>query len=75
MKTDFKKILFIVFFLTASSIVSNGQSNDAPVGFSDPAANDAPLDGGLAFVLAGAVGYGLKRIRSQKKGNAEEACK
>ncbi len=29
--------------------------------------NDAPIDGGLSLLIAGGVGYGVKKIREKRK--------
>ena len=36
----------------------------------DPPA-DVPIDGGLSFLIAGGVGYGLYRIKKAKGNNAD----
>lgn len=33
---------------------------------------DAPVDGGLSLLIAGGVGYGIKKAREKKKKQAEE---
>jgi hypothetical protein len=70
MKNQYKIFFFIFLLLAINTLVLHAQS--APVGFSDPQSADAPLDGGLSILLAGAVGYGLKRVRDQKKNQAED---
>ena len=29
--------------------------------------NDAPIDGGLSLLIAGGVGYGIKKLKKQKE--------
>ena len=31
---------------------------------------DAPIDGGLSILLAGGIGYGIKKIRDNRKKNS-----
>ncbi|MBS1626318.1 MAG: hypothetical protein JSR09_11765 [Bacteroidetes bacterium] len=33
---------------------------------------DAPIDGGLSLLIAGGVGYGVKKVREMRKKNSEE---
>jgi hypothetical protein len=33
---------------------------------------DAPIDGGLSLLIAGGVGYGVKKIRDKRKKHQEE---
>ena len=33
----------------------------------NPPESDAPIDGGLSLLLAGGVGYGVKKIREKRK--------
>jgi hypothetical protein len=33
--------------------------------------NDVPIDGGLSFLIAGGVGYGLYRLKKSKENNQD----
>ena len=41
----------------------------------DPAVDPAcvPIDGGLGFLIAAGVGYGVKKVRDSRKKQAEQA--
>ena len=52
--------LFIVFI----SITSLLQAQPPSMG-GDP--NSAPVDGGLSLLIAGGVGYGIKKAREKRK--------
>ena len=36
---------------------------------------DAPIDGGLSLLIAGGVGYGIKKVRDNKKKQQQEQQK
>ena len=51
--------LFITLFLPMLSIAQGGGLPAAPA--------DVPIDGGLSLLLAAGVGYGVKKIRDERK--------
>ena len=57
------KILMLLMFLTFSMGICfsvNAQGPDTPV------ESDAPIDGGLSLLIAGGVGYGIKKVKQGK---------
>ena len=50
----FRRFLFIVFVLTAGSVLAQGPPPPPP---------PLPIDGGIVGLLALAVGYAIKKIR------------
>ena len=43
-----------------------------PGGFDDPTAGiDVPIDGGLSLLIAAGVGYGIKKVRDERKKSKE----
>ena len=62
-------ILLIILFLPF--ILKADPSIDPTPG--DPDA--APIDGGLSLLIAGGVGYGVKKIREKRKKHQEEMKK
>ena len=58
-----EKIIFL--FIVFISITSLLQAQP-PIPGIDP--NTAPIDGGLSLLIAGGVGYGVKKIREKRKG-------
>jgi hypothetical protein len=57
-KPFFKKVfsLFIVLFLSFTSVIAQGDGGD------DPDIPDIPLDGGLSILLVAGAAYGGKKI-------------
>ena len=53
-----------LFLATAAQ--AQGSNSDAPAAAAVPAATAVPLDGGVSLLLAGGVGYGLKRLRQRR---------
>jgi len=37
-----------------------------------PNAYNAPIDGGLSLLIAGGVGYGVKKVRENRKKNKKQ---
>ena len=54
-------VLFVV--MSVLPVTIQAQPND-PVDITDP---DAPIDGGLALLIATGIGYGFKKMRDQRK--------
>jgi hypothetical protein len=48
-----------------------GDENDPPPP-PDDEDPDAPIDGGLGILIAGGIGYGIKKYRSAKKERSKE---
>ena len=75
-----KKIYFIFTFLLSFGLSVAQSSKDYKANTPDyssqkidpiptvppPPPNPIPIDGGMGFLLAAGVGYGLKRIREKK---------
>ena len=56
-----KIVCLLIVFLSISGIIH-------AQGPSDPGGEvDAPIDGGLSLLIAGGVGYGVKKIREKRK--------
>ena len=47
--------------------VSNAATGDANPGDLPPGPTAVPIDGGLSFLLAAGVGYGMKKYRDHKR--------
>ena len=57
------KIIFLfMIFLSISGILHAQPPNNG-----DP--DSAPIDGGLSLLIAGGVGYGVKKIKEKRKNN------
>ncbi|MBS1591984.1 MAG: hypothetical protein JST07_07755 [Bacteroidetes bacterium] len=62
-KTE-KIITLLVFMLILTNL--------AHAGITDPGGDvDAPIDGGLSLLIAGGVGYGVKKVREMRKKSGE----
>jgi hypothetical protein len=61
----FALAIFILFFIFLPTIL-HAQIDEE---FTDP---DAPIDGGLALLIATGIGYGFKKMRDQRKGNGNK---
>ncbi len=65
-----KKYKYHLFILALSLITSVTVAQDpGPDPGEDP---DAPIDGGIALLAAGAAAYGIKTLRKNKQEKAEE---
>ena len=62
-------LLIVVFLLTFTTGVMAQPDDNGE----DPPPNDIPIDGGLAFLLAAGVGYGVKKVRDSRKQGQENA--
>ena len=56
-----KFIYLFIVLLSISTLAAHAQPTD-PGG-----EVDAPLDGGLSLLIAGGIGYGVKKIREKRK--------
>lgn len=61
--TTIQIIVFITLFLLPS--ITHAQP-----GFGDDV-NDVPVDGGLSLLVAAGVGYGVRKIKSNRKDNKQ----
>ncbi len=59
MKKIIEQILIVAIIVLLPSILH------AQPGFTDNT-TDAPIDGGLSLLIAGGVGYGVKKIREKR---------
>lgn len=59
------KLILLAVTFTAAILYS------VPI-FAQPTPPSAPVDGGLSLLVAGGVGYGLKKMRDKKKKQEEE---
>ncbi|MBC7487524.1 MAG: hypothetical protein H7282_12305 [Cytophagaceae bacterium] len=57
-----KRILFIVTLVLGLGLTNVWSQPPPPT---DP--GDVPVDGGLSFLIAGGVGYGIYRLKKAKK--------
>ena len=55
-KTGTIRILIGIIVIVVLPAIAHAQPPDFP---------DAPVDGGLSLLIAGGVGYGLKKLREQ----------
>jgi hypothetical protein len=62
MKNSF--LLFIVVFASIAAFKVSAQSLPPPP---PPPPAPVPIDGGLSLVIAGCVGYGMKKINDNRK--------
>ena len=58
-----KKIVFICTLVLGLAVTKSWAQPDPP----DP--SDIPVDGGLSFLIAGGVGYGIYRLKKAKDNN------
>jgi len=65
-----KIIYLLVVFVSITSLL-HAQLPPDPGG--DP--NNAPIDGGLSLLIAGGVGYGVKKIREKRKKQEDQESK
>jgi len=61
----FTLAIFTLFFIFLPTIL-HAQIDEE---FVDP---DAPIDGGLALLIATGIGYGFKKIRDQRKSSGSK---
>ena len=54
------RILILLIFL---SVTASAQSNDPGLPGDDP---DVPVDGGVGFLVAAGIAFGVKKIRETK---------
>ena len=59
-KLIIQQILIIAIIVLLPTILH------AQPGFTDDT-TDAPIDGGLSLLIAGGVGYGIKKVRERRK--------
>lgn len=60
------RILFLLIVLLSITSMLHAAGPDDPSG-PGGGDNDAPIDGGLSLLIAGGVGYGLKKMREKNK--------
>ena len=73
---SFKKLFFLSLIAGMPLLGMSQDPNGVPDpgnGGSNPDAGSVPIDGGLSLLMAAGVGYGVKKIRAQRKKNKEEA--
>ena len=63
-----KRILFLILLLSVTAILAHAQS-DPGSGYGGGDPDSAPIDGGLSLLIAGGVGYGMKKVRERRKGD------
>lgn len=61
MKTQINKIVSLLILMLIFSLPVLAQD-----GFGDPPP-DVPVDGGLSLLIAGGIGYGMKKLREKRK--------
>ncbi len=54
-------IMFLLFMLPSLLHAQPGFGDDV---------SDVPVDGGLSLLVAAGIGYGVKKIREKRKGDA-----
>ncbi len=71
MKKFLMRMLSIIFLLLIFiSIPALLHAQQPPPGDCDPLDPACPIDGGLGFLIAAGVGYGLKKIRNSRTKDA-----
>ncbi len=60
------KIVYLLIVLVSISGILHAQTDPG----SDP--DSAPIDGGLSLLIAGGVGYGVKKIREKRKQESDK---
>ena len=60
------KIAYILIVLLSFSGIIHAQTDPG----ADP--DNAPIDGGLSLLIAGGVGYGVKKIREKRKQESDK---
>jgi len=60
------KIAYLIIVLLSITSILHAQTD--PGG--DP--DNAPIDGGLSLLIAGGVGYGVKKIRERRKKESDK---
>lgn len=64
--------LFTLVLICLPIISLLAQTGSDPGGFSEPGETlDTPIDGGLSLLIAAGVGYGVKKVRDERKKNRE----
>ena len=61
-KAILRVLCMLIIIITITSIKAHAQITDPG---SDP--DSAPIDGGLSLLIAGGVGYSVKRAREKRK--------
>ena len=61
-KAILRVLCMLIIIIAITSIKAHAQITDPG---SDP--DSAPIDGGLSLLIAGGVGYGVKRAREKRK--------
>ena len=67
-KTILRVVCMFIIVMAITSIKAHADVISDPGG--DP--DSAPIDGGLSLLIAGGVGYGVKRAREKKKQQQQE---
>lgn len=52
--------------LSPVSMIAQGPPDSNTEIFTDP---DLPIDGGIGFLIAAGIGYGIKKVRDERKKN------
>jgi len=61
-----KAIYLLIILLSITALAAHAQPPDNV----DP--DSAPIDGGLSLLIAGGVGYGVKKLKEKRKKQLEE---
>ena len=61
-KAILRVLCMFIIIIAITSIKAHAQITDPG---SDP--DSAPIDGGLSLLIAGGVGYGIKKVRERRK--------
>ncbi|MBA4196186.1 MAG: hypothetical protein C0459_01400 [Chitinophaga sp.] len=62
-----KNSIYVQVALVAIILIVPNLLHAQPV-FTDDVV-DAPVDGGLSLLIAGGIGYGIKKVREKRKNN------
>ena len=70
---QFWKLGFILSLSIFLSMMVLGQATTTPTTPTDPGNDvDAPIDGGVSLLVAAGIGYGIKKVKDNRKKKAIE---
>ena len=67
MKPYFKKLLFLHLVIITLSVLPRLAAAQGPGDPGNGGDIDLPIDGGVSILIAAGVGYGIKKLRDERK--------